>query len=116
MENNWEPRVGQKVVALNDNNSDYGILKDSVQIVDAVEFCCPAAGFRMALKGIVDPHQARRGCASCHKHLANSLFLQAINFAPISEQYEDMTSEIAQQFKEHPDTVDQPVKILETVN
>lgn len=39
----------------------------------------------------------------------------AHHFAKV-ESYPDHTSEIAQQFKEHPDTVDQPVKILETVN
>lgn len=32
------------------------------------------------------------------------------------ESYPDRTSEIAKQFKEHPDTIDQPIKVLETQN
>lgn len=115
MENNWEPRVGQKVVCLVD--MECGLLKKGdVVSVNKKKKC--ACGRWMAETGDILPFDIHE-CSSCSIVLGSKgdlIFWDTCIFAPLPEQYADMTSEIAQQFKEHPDTVDQPVKVLEVQN
>lgn len=114
MQNNWEPRVGQKVVAL--KSTDTFKKGEEFTILGVSK---PCKHFLLDI-GVKMPFSTMCHCVYCGFSefvLEGMPWLAASYlFAPISEQYEDMTSEIAQQFKEHPDTVDQPVKILETVN
>lgn len=113
MENNWEPRVGQKVVALRDGTLT-NMKKGDVFTVLGVKKCCSwSIDVGLILKA------ASVHCWKCRQTLSyqnQQWWFSAYLFAPIPEQYADMTSEIAQQFKEHPDTVDQPVKVLEVQN
>lgn len=114
MENNWEPRVGQKVVALRDGRD---VRKGNEYTVLSVSKLC--SHFVIDV-GIKVPFDCQITCTHCgtfgNLKAGDPWTVTSSMFAPISEQYADMTAEIAQQFKEHPDTVDQPVKVLETSN
>lgn len=115
MENNWEPRVGQKVVALKDTHS---FRKGEEFLILAVTK--PCKHFLLDI-GIKMPFSTTCHCVHCgytdFVFEGKPWLAASYLFAPIiSAEYPDKTAEIAQQFKEHPDAVDQPVKILETVN
>lgn len=123
MENNWEPRVGQKVVCIDLTNSKYVVthkpvnalkLNHEYTVLGVKKSCCNW----VVDIGIKNPGAGSRLCTDCGKPnpYEKKWWFASFRFAPISEQYADMTAEIAQQFIEHPDKADQPIKILETVN
>lgn len=115
MENNWEPRVGQKVVCILNHRKGVVVVGDQATITGLKKCGCGMQLIDIGLK--VGPHgEMHNQCGTWLSDKGGPFWLGKILFAPIPEQYADMTAEIAQQFKEHPDTVEQPVKVLETSN
>lgn len=115
--NNWEPRVGQKVVALVSGDAlPAPVKKGDVFTVLAVKKLCCCWHVDV---GLLSPKTTAMKCRH-HGTLLNlvageKLWPESKVFAPLIE-YPDLTAEIAQQFKEHPDTADVPVKELEVQN
>lgn len=97
--------IGQKVVCIDDNYanrwefSNSPIKKNGVYTVSHIQYYPQFSKWYLKLEEEPD----------------RSANYWAKKFAPYNP-YHNMTSEIAQQFKEHPDTVDQPVKVLEVQN
>lgn len=118
MENNWEPYIGQKVVALESsvNADNQKLVKGRTYTVEYT-VKCPCCGRVNVSVVEIPPRKSvitKATCANCLIEIHPvRCFISSSWLAPVNPAYADCTSEIAKQFKEHPDTVDVPVKVLE---
>lgn len=113
MENNWEPRIGQKVVALRDGQYS-NVKKGDVFTVKGVLKCC---AWSIDIGHIIPPDKTHVYCHKCHKTLSYTdgiRWFAAEYFAPIEEKYsKSLSQELAQQALKETIEIDVPLKVLE---
>ena len=116
--NNWEPRIGQKVVALG-TAFDNSIKKGNHYTV-AVVFKCPRCGsFHILLEGLFahpGEYPSNYECECCDDPIykANLIGGASKYFAPVPPAYENISKELAEKAMEVKTETDVPVR--EVVN
>lgn len=118
--NNWEPMIGQKVIALKSNhNPVYPILKSKEYEVVGKFCCCICGQWLLAVKEcpVLDNSICVIECCGVETEVSTRFVGGPSKyFAPVQPLYNSALSEILSNFKadEKGGTVDVPVKEIQT--
>lgn len=101
--------IGQKVVAIYSATNNYGFSIEKGKLYFILDLYKCKFGFWKVDVGLHDPLQATTKCPCGHEWQTKQVFCGAFMFAPIADQYADMTAEIAESVKE---TREAPDKVI----
>jgi transcription elongation factor Elf1 len=117
--NNWEPRIRQKVVSLESATNFFGkkIVKGNVYTVDVVEKCPKCGEVNVALIEIPKADvEAFCTCSNCNRHhiKIHKSYVSSTWLAPVAPSYENISKELANEAIKENIEVDVPIQ--EVVN